>query len=71
MPMVGSALATQIKSAIAALPDPKSHDDVWNAIGDAIVAFITANALVTVTGTAAGVTAGPSAAEVTGTGTIS
>ncbi len=58
MPMVGSTLATLIKSAIAGIDEgDRDHDAVWNAIGDAIVSFIASNAVVTVT-SVAGVTPG-------------
>lgn len=72
MPMTGANLAAAVKNEIAAIPaDARTHDAVWNAIGSAIVAYITANALVTITtATATGVTAGPAAVPVTGVGVI-
>ena len=42
----------------------------WRAIAQCIVAEITANASLTITGTASSVTAGVDTAPVTGTGTI-
>lgn len=73
MSMLGSGLATAVKSAIAAIPNPKDHDAVWNAIGDAIVNYIIANAHVTVAVTSvSGVTTGAGVSGAgTGTGTIS
>lgn len=71
MPMTGSGLATAVKAAVASIPlEDRDHDAVWNAIGDAIVTYIKANATVTVTGTASGVTVGGAAVPVTGSGTI-
>ncbi len=73
MPMTGPNLATAVKNAISAIdPEDRNFDAVWNAVGSAIVAYITTNALVTLTvATATGVTAGPAAVPVTGVGVIS
>lgn len=69
MPLVGAGLAAAIKSAIANLPeDGRDHDATWNAIGDAIVSYITLNATVTVI-SVSGVTTGPGVSG-PGTGTI-
>jgi hypothetical protein len=68
--MTGSGLAAAVKSAVAAIPAAnRDHDTVWNAIGDAIVTFIQANAVVTVA-SVSGVTTGPGVSG-PGTGTIS
>lgn len=69
MPLLGSGLASAVKTAVAAIPqDERTHDAVWNAIGDAIVTYITTNAVVVVASvsgvTTGGGTSGP------GTGTI-
>lgn len=69
MPMTGSGLATAVKNAIAGVSDKSDHNAVWNAIGTAIVAYITANALVTVT-SVSGVTTGAGVSG-PGAGTIS
>ena len=72
MAMTGPNLATALKNAIGAIAaDQRSFDAVWNAIGAALVTYITTNATVTVTGTATGVTAGAASAPVAGTGTVS
>jgi hypothetical protein len=69
MPMVGSGLAAVIKSAVSAIPEAgRTHDAVWNAIGDAIVTYIQANAVVTVA--VASATALTPAAPGTGVGVI-
>lgn len=73
MPMVGTALATAIKAAIAGVPDPKTYDAVWNTVAAAIVSYIQTNATVAVTVTSvSGVTAGVAVSGAgTGTGIIS
>lgn len=74
MALSGANLATAIKSAVAAIPeDSRNYDAVWNAVGNAIVAYITDNAVVTLQAgsIATGVTAGPASVPVTGTGLIS
>jgi hypothetical protein len=73
MALSGSNLATAIKNAVAAIPEAnRNYDAVWNAVGDAIVAYITANAVVTLQAgsVATGVTAGGVSVPVTGTGLI-
>lgn len=68
--MTGAGLASQVKSAIQAIdPEDRDFDAVWNAIGDAIITFIQANATVTVT-SVSGVTTGAGVSG-PGTGTIS
>jgi hypothetical protein len=74
MPLVGSPLATAIKNAVAAIPEAnRNYDAVWNAVGDAIVNYIKANAVVTLQSgsIATGVTVGGASVPVTGTGLIS
>lgn len=67
MPMDASVLGPAIRSAIAALPDPKAHVDVWNAIAAQIILHIQTHATITVTVTSvSGVTTG---AGVSGPGT--
>lgn len=48
MAMTGAGLGAAIKSAMDALIDPDS-DDIYTALGEAIVDYIEANAEVTVT----------------------
>lgn len=70
MAMTGSGLAALIKSTLDAIdPSERDHDAVWNGIGDAIVAYIQANATVTVI-SVSGVTTGAGVSGA-GTGTIS
>lgn len=66
MAMVGSGLAAAVKAAVAAIPEAnRDHDAVWDAVGDAIINYIKANAQVIVT-SVSGVTTG---AGVSGPGT--
>jgi hypothetical protein len=72
MAMNGSALGDSIYSALKSTlgwspsgAEDAAAEEVWQAIGGAIVAHIQANALVV--GTATGVTSGPAAAPVSGT----
>lgn len=65
MAMTGAALGTAIKSAMDALVDPDS-DDIYAALGSAIIDYIEANAVITVT--VPDVTAGGD--EASGTATI-
>ena len=68
MPMTGLGLKNAIK---AATNPPTGFDDAQLlVVCNAIVQYIQANATVAVTGTATGVTTGPSSAPVTGSGTI-
>jgi hypothetical protein len=63
----GSNLSAAVRAAIAGVSDKSDHDAVWDAIGQAIVTYITTNAVVStaVTGTCpTGAVAG------TGTGTV-
>ncbi len=70
MAMVGSALSTVIKAAIASIPEnERSHDAIWDAIGDALVTFIQTNATVAVI-SVSGVTTGIGVSG-PGAGTIS
>ena len=69
MPMVGSGLAAAVKAAVAAIPEAdRDHDAVWNAIGDAIVTYIQANANVVVASVSGETTGGGVSGP--GTGTI-
>lgn len=73
MAMSGSGLSSEIRSAIAALADPKDHNAIWDAIGAAIINHIKNNASVAVTVTSVtGVTTGTGVSGAgSGTGTIS
>jgi hypothetical protein len=72
MPMVGDALGELIKANIDAVGDKTDRDALFKAMGNAIVDYITTNALVTVAVTSVSAvtvgtgTSGPGA----GTGTI-
>lgn len=71
MAMNGGALGSQIKTAIEAafgVELPESSGDAWDAIGNAIVAHIQANAQVVVA-SVSGVTTGGGVSG-PGTGTI-
>lgn len=69
MALNGDVLGDAIKSAIDALPDPKTdRTAIFRAIGNAIVLHITANAAVVVT-SVSGVTTGGGVSG-PGTGTI-
>ena len=71
MPMdpTGEALAAQILTAIGGATND-ARTAAFTAMSKAIVDYIIANALVTVTGTAT-VTSAPGTAPVVGTGTVS
>lgn len=74
MPLTQASLKQKLKdelTAIFTIIDPTQLDKVCGAIAKAVVDEITANALVTVTGTAHLVMTGVSSAGVTGTGTVS
>jgi hypothetical protein len=76
MPMTGSGMAGAIDSAIASIPginitEPAELQNFCNALGDAIVAYIQANATVTVVTTTPGAQAGITTLPGTGTGTVS
>lgn len=69
MAMTGAGLASAVKAAISGIPeDSRDHDAVWNAVGDALVAYIKTNAQVVVT-SVSGVTTGGGVSG-PGTGTI-
>lgn len=69
MALSGSGLSSAIKDAISALSDDRDFDTMWDTIADAIVTYITANAVVAgpvIVTSVAGVTTG---AGVSGAGT--
>lgn len=73
MAMTGPGLASAVRSAINGISGTKTFTAVWDAVGTAIVSYISANAVVTVTvASVSGVTTGPGVSgSGTGTGTIS
>lgn len=68
MALNGPQLGAQLAAASGST-DPAGIA-AWLAVANAIVLHIQTNAQVAVTGTAAGVTAGPATAAVVGNGTI-
>lgn len=69
MPMNSTQLSVEMLAAIGGTITPE-RQAAFDALAQAIVAHIQANAQVAVTATATGVTAGLATAPVTGTGTI-
>jgi len=65
MPMTGAGLGAAIKAKMDALSDPSS-DDIYTALGEAVIEYIEANASISVT--VSDVTSGVETAD--GTGTI-
>ncbi len=63
-------LAQPLISAAGTRSDDPAGIAAWTAVAQVIVLHIQANAQVVVTGTATGVTAGPAAVPVVGTGTV-
>jgi len=76
MPLTGTGdvLGMAMKAQVDAVPDKSVRDDVWKAMGRAVIAHVIANganAITVTVASVAGVTPGPSASGPgTGVGTI-